>query len=76
MVSVIEKFKKIRLKSNSSVKKRFKVSKSGFIMATQSCKRHGMRKRHSRVIRNNRGRVVLCSSAAKIVRKFLIKSRR
>jgi large subunit ribosomal protein L35 len=64
--------KKIKLKSNSSVKKRFKLSCKGFVLATQSCKRHGMRKRSARVIRNNRGRVKLCSSAMKVVKKLMV----
>lgn len=42
-------------KTNSSIKKRFKLMGSGIIKMSQSGKRHGMRRRKSRVIRDNRG---------------------
>lgn len=64
--------KKIKLKSNSSVKKRFKVTARGKVIITQACKRHNMRKRNSRMIRTGRGMTVANSSVAKRIKKFLL----
>jgi len=49
-------------KTKSSIKKRFKLMSSGILKMSQSGKRHGMRKRAGRVIRNNRGykNITLC----------------
>lgn len=60
-----------KLKTKSSAKKRFRISKSGNVIAGQSGKQHGMRKRSKEAIRNLRGTTVLCPSDAKIVKKFL-----
>lgn len=57
------------MKTNSGAKKRFKVSKSGLVIATQTGKRHNMRKRSREAIRNQRGTVVLAECVANVVRK-------
>ncbi len=48
-----------KLKTNSSAKKRFKVTASGGVKATQANKQHNMRKRSKRQLRNQRGTVLL-----------------
>lgn len=50
------------MKTKSSIKKRFKLMGSGILKMSQSGKRHGMRRRKSRVIRNNRGSVCITHS--------------
>ena len=62
---------KNKLKTKSSAKKRFRISKSGNVIAAQSGKQHGMRKRSKEAIRNLRGTTILCAADAKIVKKFL-----
>ncbi len=48
-----------KLKTNSSAKKRFKVTGTGKVLATQADKRHNMRKRSKRQLRDQRGTVAL-----------------
>ena len=48
-----------KMKTKSSVKKRFKVTASGKIKVAQAGKRHGMIKRSNKFIRNARGTMVL-----------------
>lgn len=48
-----------KMKTNSSCKKRFKVTASGKIKGAQAGKRHGMVKRSARSLRNLRGTTVL-----------------
>ena len=59
------------MKTKSGAKKRFKVSATGKIIATQAGKRHGMVKRTNKQIRNQRGTTILKDCDAKIVVKFL-----
>lgn len=49
-------------KTKSSIKKRFKLMGSGILKMSQSGKRHGMRRRKSRVIRDNRGYAMITHS--------------
>jgi large subunit ribosomal protein L35 len=49
-----------KLKTNSSAKKgRFKVTGTGKVLASQANKRHNMRKRSLRQLRNQQGTVTL-----------------
>ena len=64
-----------KLKTNSSAKKRVKVTASGKFKMQQAGKRHGMIKRTKKFIRNARGTFVLCEGDAKIVRKYMPYSR-
>lgn len=48
-----------KMKTNSSAKKRFKVTGTGKVLATQANKRHNMRKRSLRQLRNQRGTTTL-----------------
>ena len=60
-----------KMKTKSGAKKRFKLTASGKVRAGQAGKQHGMIKRSSKQIRNQRGTTVLSPQDAKIVRKFL-----
>ena len=59
-----------KLKTKSGVKKRFKITGSGKVMASQAGKRHNLIKRTPKFIRNARGRVVLEDGDAHIIKKF------
>jgi len=59
-----------KLKTKSGVKKRFKMTGTGKVVATQANKRHNMRKRKKSQIRNQRGTTILNESDARIVRGF------
>jgi large subunit ribosomal protein L35 len=58
-----------KLKTKSSVKKRFKLSATGKVIMGQAGKRHGMIKRTNKQIRNQRGTTVMSESDAKRVRR-------
>jgi large subunit ribosomal protein L35 len=58
-----------KMKTKSSVKKRFKITGTGKVMAAQAGKRHGMIKRSPKFIRNSRGSVVLEPGDAAIIKK-------
>jgi len=60
-----------KMKTKSSVKKRFKLTASGKVKAQQAGKRHGMIKRSNDFIRKARGTTVLSDADAKIVKKYL-----
>ena len=56
-----------KLKTKSSVKKRFKISSSGKVLVAHVGKRHGMSKRTNSFIRNSKGTRVLSKSASIII---------
>lgn len=58
-----------KLKTHSSVKKRFRVTASGHLKRSQACKQHLMRRRSSKMIRNARGMVLVQGQEAKNVLK-------
>jgi large subunit ribosomal protein L35 len=58
-----------KMKTKSSVKKRFKITGTGKVMAAQAGKRHGMIKRSPKFIRNARGSIVLQPGDAAIIKK-------
>lgn len=55
---------KYKLKVKSASKKRFKLTGTGLVLATQANKRHNMRRRSARQIRNQRGMVVITDTNA------------
>jgi large subunit ribosomal protein L35 len=59
-----------KLKTKSGVKKRFKITATGKVMAGQAGKRHNMIKRSPKFIRDARGKTVLEPGDARIVKKF------
>ena len=58
-----------KMKTKSSAKKRFKLTKSGKVKAGQAGKQHGMIKRSNKQLRNKRGTTVLAESDARVIRK-------
>ncbi len=60
-----------KLKTKSSVKKRFKVTANGRIKVAQTGKRHGMIKRSNKFIRKARGTKVLSKPDEKLVKSFM-----
>jgi len=59
-----------KLKTKSGVKKRFKITGTGKVLAGQAGKRHNMIKRSPKFIRNARGSTVLEPGDANIIKKF------
>ena len=60
-----------KLKTKSSAKKRFKITKSGKVKMPQANKRHGMIKRTSSQIRKQRGSTIMSKQDAKIVKSYM-----
>jgi large subunit ribosomal protein L35 len=60
-----------KMKTKSGVKKRFRLSASGKVIATQANKRHGMIKRTNKQIRQQRGTTILSQSDAVIVKGWM-----
>ena len=60
-----------KLKTKSSVKKRFKLTASGRVKVQQAGKRHGMIKRSNKFIRNARGTTVLSKPDERLVKSFM-----
>ncbi len=60
-----------KMKTKSSVKKRFKLTASGKVVSAQAGKQHGMIKRTNKQIRNQRGTTILCDADARIIKKFM-----
>ena len=57
-----------KMKTKSSVKKRFKITASGRVKSSQAGKRHGMIKRSRKFIRNARGTTLLSKADEGIVK--------
>ena len=60
-----------KLKTKSSVKKRFRTTATGKIITGQAGKRHGMRKRSNEMLRTARGTTIMKECDANIIRKFM-----
>ena len=60
-----------KLKTKSSIKKRFHTTSSGKIICTQAGKRHGMRKRSNDMLRSSRGTTIMKKCDAQIIGKFM-----
>lgn len=61
-----------KMKTNSSAKKRFKLTASGKVKYAHAGKRHGMVKRTNKQIRNLRGTAVMFKTDGENVRKYLL----
>ena len=57
-----------KLKVKASAKKRFSLTATGLVKATQANKRHNMRKRSARQIREQRGMTYLSEEAPMILK--------
>lgn len=60
-----------KMKTKSSVKKRFKVTGTGKLTVAQAGKQHGMIKRSNKFLRNARGTMVLSEPDTRIVKKYM-----
>lgn len=60
-----------KMKTKSSVKKRFSLTATGKVRASQAGKRHGMVKRSARAIRDLRGTTILCKADQNIIKQFM-----
>ena len=60
-----------KMKTKSGAKKRFSFTATGKIKAAGAGKRHNMRKRSKRFIRETRGTSTLAEADQKIVRQFM-----
>ena len=60
-----------KLKTKSSVKKRFKITARGMVDMAQAGKRHGMIKRTIRQIRNQRGTTIMSKQDGKIIKSYM-----
>ena len=64
-----------KMKTKSSVKKRFSLTATGKVRASQAGKQHGMIKRTNKQIRDQRGTMILSEGDARIVKGFMPYSR-
>ncbi len=60
-----------KMKSKSSVKKRFRITASGKVRANSACRQHFLRRRSEKAKRQSRGTFILSSADAKIIKSFL-----
>lgn len=60
-----------KLKNKSSVTKRFKVTSSGKVIATQSNKQHNMIKRSKKQLRRQRGTTILNLVESSRIKKYI-----
>ena len=61
-----------KMKTHSGAKKRFKLTATGKVRASQAGKQHFMRRRTKAQLRNQRGTTILCDEDAKrLVKIFL-----
>jgi large subunit ribosomal protein L35 len=58
-----------KIKTNSSAKKRFRLTATGKVRMNRAGKRHGMIKRTNKFIRNRRGTAIMSDADARIVKK-------
>ena len=62
-----------KMKTKSSVKKRFSFTSTGKVKHKPAGKKHGMVKRTKKFLRNQRGTTLLCDADARIVKLFMRK---
>jgi large subunit ribosomal protein L35 len=60
-----------KMKTKSSVKKRFSLTGTGKVRRSHAGKQHGMIKRTNKQIREHRGTTLLSDADAKIIKKFM-----
>lgn len=60
------------MKTKSGAKKRFRLTASGKIRCGQAGKRHNMRKRSQKMIRNARGLTIMQDCDARNVIKYML----
>ena len=60
-----------KMKTKSSVKKRFSLTGTGKVRRSHAGKQHGMIKRSNKQIREHRGSTIMSAADAKIIKKFM-----
>ncbi len=60
-----------KLKTKSSVKRRFRLTATGKVRANVAGKQHGMSKRPQKMIRTARGTMILSDQDARIVKSYM-----
>ena len=60
-----------KLKTESSAKKRFKITARGKVVMSQAGKRHGMTKRTNSQIRKQRGTTIMSMQDSEIVKAYM-----
>jgi large subunit ribosomal protein L35 len=61
-----------KMKTNSGAKKRFKLTGSGKVKASQAGKQHGMIKRSNKFIRQARGTMVMAEPDTRVIRRHFL----
>jgi large subunit ribosomal protein L35 len=67
---VQQEFKMPKMKTKSSVKKRFKITATGKVLAGPGNKRHGLINRSQKMKRSNRGSQVLTEADGKTIKQW------
>ncbi len=60
-----------KMKTKSSVKKRFHLTATGKVKRAFGFKQHNMRKRSNRMLRQARGTTVMDETNARLIRRFM-----
>ena len=60
-----------KMKTKSSVKKRFRLTATGKVVRSYGFKQHNMRKRSSRMLRQSRGTTTLVECDARQIRRHM-----
>jgi large subunit ribosomal protein L35 len=68
--SQLQEYKMPKMKTKSSVKKRFKITATGKVLAGPGNKRHGLINRSQKMKRSNRGSQVLTEADGKTVKQW------
>ena len=61
-----------KLKTHSSVKKRFRVNAAGKVKRSQACRQHLMRRRSRKMLRNSRGMTIVEGQESKNILKHFL----
>jgi large subunit ribosomal protein L35 len=61
-----------KMKTKSSAKKRFRLTASGLVKMGQAGKRHGMRKRSNKMLREARGMTIMFKADGKKIKDFYL----
>lgn len=60
-----------KMKTKSSVKKRFRLTASGKVRRQHAGKRHGMIKRTTKQIREHRGTTIMADADSRVIKRFM-----
>ncbi len=63
-----------KIKTNSSAKKRFRLTATGKVRMNRAGKRHGMIKRTKKFIRNSRGTTMMSETDSRLVKRHFLRS--